>query len=181
MNSDDETTPPTNDGPFMRATAALADLDSPFYAEERERDVWNEASAVGFQFFLWTIPGLASVALWLVGRAALPYVTGALALWFAGAILTLGYAARLGVDPTRRGPLRGRRAVIFGMLMVVLSGGLYRALLPVVGDETIPSLLRGGAQGAMYGLPLGLIGAALGLWLDSRKRRTGQPGSQTTP
>lgn len=33
---------------FVRAAAVVGDLDSPFSAEERDRDVWNEASAVGF-------------------------------------------------------------------------------------------------------------------------------------
>ena len=173
MNREDETTLPATDGPFMRAAAVLADLDSPFYAEERERDVWNEASAVGFQFLLWTIPGFAAIALWLAGRAALPYVVGALALCMVGAVVTVTYAARLGVDPTERRPLEGGRAVVYGLLLLVLAGGLVRAVLPVAGDPTIRSFLRGFAQGSLVGLPLGLSGAAVGLWLDARRRARG--------
>lgn len=47
MNHEDETTLAATDGVFMPVAAVLGDLDRPFYAEERERDVWNEASAVG--------------------------------------------------------------------------------------------------------------------------------------
>ena len=31
-------------GWFVRAAAAIGDLSNPFYGEERQRDVWNEAS-----------------------------------------------------------------------------------------------------------------------------------------
>lgn len=173
MNHDDEITLPAADGRFMRAAAVLADLDSPFYAEERDRDVWNEASAVGFQFLLWTIPGLAAVALWLAGRAALPFVAGGLALCMVGVVVTVTYAIRLRVDPTGRRPLEGRRALLYGALLIVLAGGLVRAVLPVAGDPTIPSFLRGFAQGSLVGLPVGLAGAAVGLWLDARRRARG--------
>jgi hypothetical protein len=171
MSHDDDATLPSPDGPFMRAAAVLADLDSPLYAEERERDVWNEASAVGFQFFLWAIPILVAAALWIGGRAALPYVVGTWVIWMLGGVISLGYAARLGVDPAERGPLQGRRAAVYGALMVVLSGGLIRALLPIAGDDTVPGFLRGSAQGGMVGVPLGLLALAVGLWFDARKRR----------
>ncbi|MBK5221936.1 MAG: hypothetical protein JJE52_03485 [Acidimicrobiia bacterium] len=39
---------------FMRTAARIGDLGSPLYDEERRRDVWNEASAVGFQIMLWS-------------------------------------------------------------------------------------------------------------------------------
>lgn len=171
MTYDDDATLPPADGPFMRAAAVLADLDSPLYEEERERDVWNEASAVGFQFFLWAIPLAVAGALWIGGRAALPYVAGPWLIWILGAIISAGYAARLGVVPSQRGPLQGRRAAVYVGLMVILSGGLFRALLPMAGDDTIPSILRGAAQGGLVGIPLGLLGLGIGLWFDARKRR----------
>ena len=31
---------------FIRTAAVIGDLSNPFYGEERQRDVWNEASAV---------------------------------------------------------------------------------------------------------------------------------------
>jgi hypothetical protein len=48
---------------FMRFAAAVADFGDPFYAEERQRDVWNEASAFGFQFLVWAGMALSAVML----------------------------------------------------------------------------------------------------------------------
>ena len=36
----------------MRAAAVIGDLSNPFHREERQRDAWNEASAVGLQVLL---------------------------------------------------------------------------------------------------------------------------------
>src|SRR5690242_18627048 len=36
-----------NESRFVRWAGVVGDLGSPFLAEERQRDVWNEASAVG--------------------------------------------------------------------------------------------------------------------------------------
>lgn len=173
MNRDDETTLPATDGPFMRAAAVLADLDSPLYAEERERDVWNEASAVGFQFLMWTVPLCAAVGLWVGGRAALPYVGGMLLLWAAASLVALTYASRLGVNPSERGPLVGRRAVLYVVLVLVLAGGLARAFVPVATDPTVPSLVRGFAQGGLVGLVLGAAGTFIGIRLEGRRKRAG--------
>jgi hypothetical protein len=41
------------DSVFVRLAAGVGDLGNPFYREERQRDVWNEASAVGMQLTLW--------------------------------------------------------------------------------------------------------------------------------
>ncbi len=37
---------------IVRSAELIGDLGNPFYAEERQRDVWNEASAVGLQLLL---------------------------------------------------------------------------------------------------------------------------------
>lgn len=51
----------------------MADLGSPFYREERQRDVWNEASAVGHQLVLWLGMVTAAAMVWIGGATALPY------------------------------------------------------------------------------------------------------------
>ncbi len=38
---------------FVRAATVIGDLSNPFYREERQRDVWNEAAAVALQVILW--------------------------------------------------------------------------------------------------------------------------------
>lgn len=55
------------DGWFVRAAAAVGDLGNPFYREERRRDVWNEASAVGFQLMLWLGLAAAAAMIWIAG------------------------------------------------------------------------------------------------------------------
>ena len=62
---------------FVKAARFVGDLDDEFYADELQRDIWNEASAVGFQALLW---------IGLITGAILPFaagVTGA-GLWLWG-------------------------------------------------------------------------------------------------
>ncbi len=40
---------------MMKAMRFVGDLDDDFYKDERQRDVWNEASAVGLQSVFWAI------------------------------------------------------------------------------------------------------------------------------
>ena len=62
---------------FLRTAERIGDLGSPFYREERQRDVWNEASAVGFQVLLWLLPLAAVASVWMGGAGAVPTeVTG---------------------------------------------------------------------------------------------------------
>jgi hypothetical protein len=61
------------DGWFVKAAATIGDLDNPFYRKERQRVVWNEASAVGLQLMLWLGLGTAAAMVWLDGTPALPY------------------------------------------------------------------------------------------------------------
>lgn len=64
--------------PFMRAEAAVGDLGSSFYDEERRRDVWNEASAVDVQLTLWLGLVVANAMVWLGGTDGLPYAVAGL-------------------------------------------------------------------------------------------------------
>ena len=51
-----------NESRFLRWARVVADFGSPFYREERQRDVWNEASALGFQAGVWLTLLAATVA-----------------------------------------------------------------------------------------------------------------------
>jgi hypothetical protein len=100
---------------FVRATGMVGDLGDPFYREERERDVWNEASgsgvgllyahrlgvrvsATGRVLRLRLVPYIALVVLFLFGalRAAsssglsASFVRG-MAVGGAAAVLTLAW------------------------------------------------------------------------------------------
>ncbi|WP_432498030.1 hypothetical protein [Kineococcus auxinigenes] len=119
--------PRGQDGPFMRLAEGIGDLASPFYREERQRDVWNEASAVGLQVALWLGTAAATAMVWIGGRTALPYalttfaVTGT-ASWFA-----LAYATRLGVRADDPRWFQARRLMPYTVLVLAFLAGLVHA------------------------------------------------------
>lgn len=113
--------------PFVRAARFVGDFGNPFYEEERHRDVWNEASAFGFQLALVTALLFSSVCIWLVGRPALLYVQIGLGLIGAISWATILYAQRLGVDVLQPQRLNRTRMVPVAALFVVLVAGLVRA------------------------------------------------------
>ena len=73
MNAHENLENVDRDGWFVKAAATIGDLGNPFYREERQRDVWNEASAVGLQLVLWLGLGTVAAMVWLGGPPALPY------------------------------------------------------------------------------------------------------------
>lgn len=113
--------------PFVRAARFVGDFGNPFYEEERHRDVWNEASAFGFQLALVTALLFSTVCVWLVGRPALPYVQIGLGLTGAISWATILYAQRLGVDVLQPQRLNRARMVPMAVLLVVLVAGMLRA------------------------------------------------------
>lgn len=155
-------------GRFMRVASAIGDLGSPFYEEERQRDVWNEASAVGFQAMLWSSLVAANVMIW-VGRAtAVPYSLGLLAIVGGASILAVGYADRAGVQVEHTLPLDapgrlGRPAVVaFGLLFAAYLAGLLTAADWAAGGFT---------AGAAVGAAIGAVGAAVALAVRLVRRR----------
>ncbi len=96
------------DNVFARATQAIADLGSPFYAEERQRDVWNEASAVGFQSLLWLMLGLVAAMVWIGGQPMFGWAMTLLLLTGLSSVLTLIHANRLGVTGWEGTRCKGR-------------------------------------------------------------------------
>ncbi len=167
---------------FVRAAAVVGDLDSPFYAEERDRDVWNEASAVGFQVFLWGVPLVGAAALWIAGAAALLPVGLVLGLWVAGAVVTLAFARRFDVDPSTRTPLIAGRRAMFAAVFALLGTGVVRAALDleVAGSTPATSFVRGMGQGmAVTAAVLSLLLVALLVRDRFRRHRrsTDAPGT----
>src|SRR3954447_26017980 len=113
----------TRPDPLVRIAQIVGDFGNPFYDEERQRDVWNEACAFGLQLLLWIGLGAAAAVVWFVGEPAVPYAEGALTIVGIVCLLTIGYAHRLGVritDPARM--LRLRLLPYVGLLAVLLVG-----------------------------------------------------------
>lgn len=145
----DELEPDPRRSPFVRVASIVGDFDSPFYDEERDRDVWNEASAIGFQILLWGVPLVAAASLWIVGSAALLPIGLLLALWIAAGVVALFYAQRFGVDPNDRTSLISGRHAMFYAVLGLLGTGVVRAGLDleVVGSAPTASFIRGMGQG----------------------------------
>ncbi len=123
------------------------------YEEERQRDVWNEACAVGLQVALWLGLALAAAMVWLGGATALPYALAVFAL-LAGTTswVTVHYAQRLGVRVEDPAGLLRLRLVPYLVLLALFLAGVVRA---APSDGFVGGLARGAAVG----------GAAGTLWL----------------
>lgn len=164
-------------GTFMRVAAQIGDLSSPFYDEERQRDVWNEASAVGLQVAVWLSLVTASVLVWAGGTEQVPLAIGICALAVVPALVTESYARRLGVrvDP---GETNRARLLVLAMLVTIFSLGMARAWLgdfPPSGGF-VPGFRSGLAMGAAVGSLTALVATTIA-YLEHRRRgdATGRP------
>lgn len=148
---------------FIKALRFVGDLDDEFYDDERQRDVWNEASAIGFQLFSWTAA---------VGSAILPWVAGVTGAWIGLGILltstiisvvTIGYARLRNVNIyTASQPWRLRGFVVAFLLLVGYIGVVVRLQPELWADA---GTWAGGIVGAVVG-----GGAVILLIRQMRKR-----------
>jgi hypothetical protein len=167
---DDPPAPSTGtSGWFLRAAAFVGDLTSPFYDEERQRDVWNEASAVGLQFLFWSGLVAATAMVWIGGGPAVPYALILFLLVGLAALVTLEYARRHGVEavgtPVGVPPRRAlRRAAPVLTIQIVFWTGVVLAV-----DDLRTDAVRGWG----IGVALGAAAATV-----VRRRRRGQPGTR---
>lgn len=149
---------------FTRIMRKVGDLDDEFYDDERQRDVWNEASAVGFQLFYWAA---------LIGAAVLPWVAGTAGAWTAAAIigvstlisyLTLAYSGVRGVNLYTAAKLwRLRGGVATALVSIGLISVFFR-LRPDAYDEL------GTWLGALTGLIIAGGGAGVIIAVMRRRR-----------
>ena len=147
-------------GWFVRAAGAIGDLSSPFYREERQRDVWNEASAVGLQVTLWLTMAAATGMVWLGGATALPYAFTVFGVVGVASWVTLLYAGALGVTIDDADLVRLRLVPYLVLLVLFLTGAARVA--PSGGF--VGGLVWGGVAG-------GVIGLLFTLWTGLRARR----------
>ena len=131
---------------FVRAAAVIGDLSNPFYREERQRDVWNEASAVALQVLIWLHLLAATAAVWIVGIAAVPYVCALLGMVGLAGWVAVLYSWSLGVQHAGFGGTSWRRMAPLVLIVVLLAGGIARAELghvSVDGWSTVAGMATG--------------------------------------
>jgi hypothetical protein len=158
-------------GWFIRAAAVIGDLSNPFYREERQRDVWNEASVVALQVLLSLNLLAATGAVWLVGADALPSVYALVAMvGIAGGIAIL-YPWSLGVHVEDRQWVSWRRLVPLFVVAGLLAVGMLRAQAGSLGVDDW-STVAGMITGASVVVVLFLLVARYA------RRRTGGRGEE---
>jgi hypothetical protein len=112
---------------FVRWAGVVGDFGSPFFREERQRDVWNEASAVGLQVVVWLGLVAGTAALWIGGRAAFPYGVLLVSVVGVGGHVTVRYAEHRGVKVLSRDWLSRGRLALVSVIFLAYFGGLLRA------------------------------------------------------
>jgi hypothetical protein len=136
----------TRSDPLVRIAQFVGDFGNPFYEEERQRDVWNEACAFGLQLAIWLVLGASAVVVWTVGEPAVPYVQGAVGLLGGVCLLTIGYAHRLGVRVTEPSRLLRLRLLPYVALVAVLFAGMART------SSASSGFVAGAATGVLIAL-----------------------------
>ena len=164
---DDEERDGSSRGWFLRAAAFVGDFGHPFYAEERQRDVWNEACAFGLQLTIWTALLAGTATVWVVGAPAVPFVMATLALVGFTSWATLLYATRLGVTLTGPDQVVRFRLVPYLAVSLLLAVGAWRATPG--GSGFFSGFLTGTVVGLVGTIALVAIGA-----LRQRRRLRGE-------
>lgn len=151
------------EGWFVRIAGQIGDLGSPFYDEEHQRDVWNEASAVGFQLLLWLLPVAAVVSVWVGGATAIPY---ALVMFLASGLtswVVITFAQARGVEMASAEGITLLRWRLLAYL--VLLGAFCAGVVRATPDNSF-------GRGASWGLLAGaVVGIATVAWSQHRGRR----------
>ena len=163
-----------NSKPAPALDAALrwiGDLDHPFYEDERQRFVWYEASAIGFQLLIIIQFLLAGILMLVLGSAAVPYLAVGLLPTLVATMVPVTYAHRRGAEYfASSSDLRRSRGWLAVGLVLLWLAGLIRIGLDggITGDDGAfgLSLIIGGVCG---------MAAAVGAgWWAKRKHEAAE-------
>lgn len=111
----------------MKAMRFIGDLDDEFYQDERQRDIWNEASAVSLQSVYWVIFVSSAVLPWAAGRTGAWISLTLLVVFLLGSMITIFYAMRRDVDIyTLSNYNRPRVAIALTLYLVAAVGIMAR-------------------------------------------------------
>ncbi|UYP17437.1 DUF2029 domain-containing protein [Rhodococcus sp. Z13] len=153
---------------FYKAARFVGDLDDDFYRDERQRDVWNEASAVGFQLSQWIALVAAAVLPWIAGRPGAWTALGILIAWFVVSVVTQLYARQRDVDLYLTANVWRPRAVAGAALYLVGIAGIFVQLRYGDGVDNDPATWAGRIAGAATVL---VIFAVFVVWNRRRTER----------
>lgn len=154
------------DGWFVRAAGVVGDLNNPFYREERQRDVWNEASAVGYQLVLWLGMAAAAAMVWSGGATALPYAVVLYGVVGVSAGVTMAYSRALGVSGTEGFRMLQVRMPVYALLLAAFVVGAARAVPDGQGG-----FVGGLSDGAVIGAGIAAVALVVAGVRASRRAR----------
>lgn len=148
------------DDVFDKVAGAIGDFGSPFYAEERQRDVWNESSAVGFQAMLWGTTALACAMAWIGGAGQAGWAIALLVIAGVASWITLGHARRHGITGLEDARmLRLRVGLWLGLYLVTVVGIAYRLIRGQDAGDSATGVVVGMVIGVVLGLVAFILGA----------------------
>ena len=150
---------------MMKAMRFVGDLDDDFYKDERQRDVWNEASAVGFQFAYWITLIAAALLPWVAGRTGAWISLGLVIGWFVCSMVVLRYAQAHDVDVYASMKGLQPRSLVAGSVYLIALIGVVAQLVTQPGDGIATW------AGAEVGALLGATAAALGVKLHQQRAK----------
>ncbi len=155
-----------SDSRFVRLMSVIGDLDSPYYADERTRFVWYEASAATAQLSLWGGMVISCAMVWLGGRQLLGWsaLLFSFVLVLSACMLRYVRAFRAEINPTIR-DLRTPSVII----MYLLSATYVVGVVVSLNDWAAES--GGFVSGLRAGLIPGLIGGIIATVWSSRRDR----------
>ncbi|MDV8008020.1 hypothetical protein [Rhodococcus sp. IEGM 1318] len=135
---------------MMKAMRFVGDLDDDFYKDERQRDVWNEASAVGFQFAYWIALIAAAILPWVAGRTGAWISLGLVIGWFICSMVVLRYAQAHDVDVYASMKGLQPRSLVAGSVYLIALIGVVAQLVTRPGDGI--ATWAGAGVGALVGV-----------------------------
>lgn len=151
--------------PLHRMMRFVGDLDDEFYDDEYQRDVWNEACAVGMQAYQWCVLIAAAILPWVAGRVGAWIALGLLGVWLVASTFVQLYARSRGVDPqVLVGYTKPRVMVAMVVYLVGAFGVIAQLLWGLQAFHDDPSVVLGAVVGAV-------IGGGAALLAVMRKRR----------
>jgi hypothetical protein len=153
---------------FTKAMRFVGDLDDEFYHDERQRDVWNEASAIGFQLFLWCSLIAGAVLPWVAGVPGSYTALGILLVLLTISWIVTAYTKSRGVDMQTSQKLIRPRLFLYLGLYFSAAIGIVVTLVFSVADGSVrsPTIV-----GMVFGAILGLVCAAYGIARSKRLAR----------
>lgn len=150
---------------FVTAMRVVGDLDDEFYRDERQRDVWNEAAAVGFQLFLWAAFLAAAVLPWAAGTVGAWTALGVLVVAVGISAATLGFARHRDVDLHATATLSKPRLALALVLYAVGVVGIVARLMVPNSDSPVSTW-----WGIAVGAAVGAAAAAYAIAVARRRR-----------